>query len=451
MDAVLGIIAPVFWGVLVLSALVVVHEGGHFLAARICGVRVTEFFIGMPCRYNIHRVSRRTGTMFGVTPLLLGGYAAICGMDPDLCACAPAVLAAIHERGTASVEDLAAGLDLSEDDVMDACAQLMSWGSIVAHPDGRRVGADHPTVFAAPARDRAGFIQLDGKLFDRSSATREGESWHTDMPAQVFFEREKSHTYLGQGFLKRSFMLLAGIGVNILVGFLLLVSVYSIIGTTVTVNSNSLGEVTQGSIAASAGLAEGDIITSINGVDTPDWVSITDALADARGKGPFEIAYLHDGAATTTTVALGVKELLGINAPSVVIRLNPVESAQLSVRFIAATAQAVGDLINPTRTMQVLEGSTSIVGVSILSAQAAAAGPAVLLQFAALISFSLGFMNLLPIPPLDGGKFLIEIIQAVIRRPVPTRVQNGLSYAGLALVLLLFVYMLQADIARFIL
>lgn len=70
MDTVLSVLSSVFWGLLMLSVLVFLHEGGHFLAARACGVRVTEFFLGLPCRFDIHYTSRRIGTKFGVTPLL---------------------------------------------------------------------------------------------------------------------------------------------------------------------------------------------------------------------------------------------------------------------------------------------------------------------------------------------------------------------------------------------
>lgn len=83
MTAIINVLTTIFWGVVVLSVLVFVHEGGHFIAARACGVRVTEFFLGLPCRWRLSRASKRIGTRFGVTPLLLGGYAAICGMDPD--------------------------------------------------------------------------------------------------------------------------------------------------------------------------------------------------------------------------------------------------------------------------------------------------------------------------------------------------------------------------------
>ena len=57
-------------------------------------------------------------------------------------------------------------------------------------------------------------------------------------------------------------------------------------------------------------------------------------------------------------------------------------------------------------------------------------------------------MNLLPIPPLDGGKFIIEIIQAITRREVPMRVQTALSLAGIILFGFIFVYVLRGDILR---
>ena len=115
MDTIITVATSLFWFVVVISVLVFVHEGGHFLAARACGVRVTEFFLGMPCRINLHRVSRRIGTKFGVTPLLIGGYAMICGMEPFDDELGPQALALIHERGRVSVDDLARELDVDEE------------------------------------------------------------------------------------------------------------------------------------------------------------------------------------------------------------------------------------------------------------------------------------------------------------------------------------------------
>ena len=95
----MNVILMILYCTIVLGILVVIHEGGHYLASRAFGVRVTEFFLGLPCRFDIHHTSRRIGTKFGVTPLLLGGYAAICGMDPTDVSCADRVLAAIYRHG----------------------------------------------------------------------------------------------------------------------------------------------------------------------------------------------------------------------------------------------------------------------------------------------------------------------------------------------------------------
>ena len=82
MSAIVGFVSTVFWGVIVLSVLVFIHEAGHYVAARAFGVRVTEFMLGLPCRRNLSFKSRKVGTRFGVTPLLLGGYNRISGMEP---------------------------------------------------------------------------------------------------------------------------------------------------------------------------------------------------------------------------------------------------------------------------------------------------------------------------------------------------------------------------------
>ncbi len=571
MDAILSFIGPVFWGLILLSALVFVHEGGHFLAARACGVRVLEFFLGMPCRFNIHHTSRRIGTKFGVTPLLIGGYAEICGMDPtevacapqvlacihrhgtvelsevaqelglsldggyaEICgmdptevACAPQVLACIHRHGTVELSEVAQELGLSLDEVQNACSLLYGWGSIVpleedgAEQEEGAKSSDFPRVFAAVSRDAAGNTVYDGKAFDRAHATGEGQPWAppmTDdeffelersrtyigkgfwkrafmlvagigvnmhatgegqpwappMTDDEFFELERSRTYIGKGFWKRAFMLVAGIGVNILTGFLLVIAVYSVLGVSTPMDYNVLGDIIVDSPAQEAGLQKGDRVLSVNGETVSSWVEMTDALDATGRKDPVELELWRpndqrdafenlsprdfDGSVgwarehgefVSVKLEFDDEGMLGINAPMEVIRLDPIQSCQIAIDNIVTTAQSVASLLNPRHTMEVLDNSTSVVGISVMSAQAAAEGPATFLNLAALISFSLGFMNLLPIPPLDGGKLVIEIIQAVTRRKVPIKVQTVISMVGIGLFGLLFVYMLGSDVIRF--
>ena len=450
MEAISEIIAPIFWGVLLLSVLVFVHEGGHFLAARACGVRVTELFLGMPCRVNVHFSSKRIGTKFGVTPLLIGGYAAICGMDPQTVPCAPAVLAAVHRHGTVSVSDLARELELDPDDVLDACAFLLGWGSIapVYEDESKQSSKYYPMTYASMPRDAAGNTVYDGKAFDRTHATKQGDAWVPPMGDDEFYRCERSHTYLGKGFWKRALMLVAGIIVNILTGFILMVGVYSIVGIQSVDNVNTIGAVEAGSPAASAGLKAGDAILMVDGESTATWEEVYNALQESGEDGAVDLTVEHDGSQRQMTIELSDQGTLGISASVRTVRLNPLDSMRVGAMYIVQTAQGVIRMLTPQHTVEMLNNSASIVGISVLSAQAAQAGAGTFLSFAALISFSLGFMNLLPIPPLDGGKLLIEIVQAVSRRQVPIKVQAAFSWLGIILFGLLFVYMLRVDILR---
>ena len=126
------------------------------------------------------------------------------------------------------------------------------------------------------------------------------------------------------------------------------------------------------------------------------------------------------------------------------------EAVGATLDYTAQTASYVAQLIQPAHTMEVLDQSSSIVGISAMASEAASTGPFTLMVFAAAVSMSLGFMNLLPIPPFDGGKILIEVIQLVLRRPLSARTQGWLSYLGLAFILFVFVVVLRNDIVRFV-
>ena len=132
------------------------------------------------------------------------------------------------------------------------------------------------------------------------------------------------------------------------------------------------------------------------------------------------------------------------------IVLTPMESISAGVTYIGMVVQAVAGLFNPQTAMQSVEGSTSVMGMAVMSKAYADAGLAMFLQFMAMISVSLGIMNLLPIPPLDGGRFVIEIFQKVSRRVVGYKAMNYMSIAGMALFVGFFVIMLNQDIQRFV-
>ena len=138
--------------------------------------------------------------------------------------------------------------------------------------------------------------------------------------------------------------------------------------------------------------------------------------------------------------------MLGVSASTEIYHPSIIEACGMAWSYVSMVGSTVAKIVVPTHTMEIVSQSSSIVGISAMASDAAASGPNAFLLFAAAISLSLGFMNLLPIPPLDGGKILLEIVQVVIRRPLSPRAQNAVSYVGLAFFLFIFCFAVRNDI-----
>lgn len=380
MSMLLGGLSALFWGLIVLSVLVFLHEGGHYLAARACSMRVTEFFLGMPSRIKLSHKSKNYGTEVGVTPILLGGYTRICGMEGNPDERLAAALSCVQSHGRVAVADLAAELGCNEDDAYGLMATLTDWGAIRPYYDpalGEKEGQrDWPAAFQTIPRDHQWLTEYDrGHDFADGATNEEGGArpLGPGLDQDAFLEGERQKTYLGKGFFQRVATLLAGPLVNIILSFLIV-----------------------------------SLTLSIFGMD----------YATDEGIKHYQPDFLS--------------------------------ALSFTFEYAATVARRISELLMPQHTMEVLKESSSVVGISVMASEAASAGPVDLALLVAAISMSLGFMNLLPIPPLDGGKILIEIIQVVIRKPLSVKVQNYMSYAGLAFFLFIFVFALRNDILTYV-
>ena len=459
MSSVLGFLSAAFWGLVVLSVLVFVHEGGHYLAARALRVRATEFFLGLPCPLRLSRKSRSVGTEFGVTPILLGGYTRICGMegtDDELLA--PA-LDLVTRRGRVSAEEVAEELGCDVDRAYDLLATLSDWAAIRPYYDAelgeKPSQSTWPAAFETTPRDGAHLTEYDrGHDFALPGSTAAGQPHDTGMTPEEFLAHERSRTYLGVGALKRIVMLVAGPLVNIVLAFAIITCSYMVREFSYVPDVSVIGGVEQGTPAEAAGLAAGDQITAVGDTEVSTWNGLVEALEPYLSSGTdFELTFERDGQQRTTLVDLPdgeATELFGILSSVASYRLTPAQAVQATFDYTGQVASYVAQLLNPSHTMEVLDQSSSVVGISAMASEAASESLSSLLILAAAISMSLGFMNLIPVPPFDGGKILIELIQLVIRRPLPQRVQLGLSYVGVAFMLFVFVVVLKNDLVRFV-
>ena len=353
----MDVVLMVLYIVIVLSVLVFIHEGGHFLAARAFGVRVTEFMLGLPGP-NIGFTWR--GTKFGVTAVPLGGYAKVCGMepgpeDPHL----EDALAFAYANGTVYADDVAEKMGITLDEAIEALYVLEEWGCLV----GPKKTDEHNVFRTHAFKDKRKGIDL-----------AEGSSRPFD-DAHELYLAERAQTYRAQPFWKRCVILLAGIFMNLLFAIVAFVLIYSVFGIDMV---NEAGEV----------------VRHVN-------------------------------------VDVGTAISAGFN-------------------YIGMVAVAVAGLFNPQTAADTVSNSTSVMGMAVLSKQYADAGPLEFLFFMSMISVSLGIMNLLPIPPLDGGRFVIEIFQKLTKRQVGYKAMNIMTMTGMALFIGFFILMLNQDIQRFI-
>lgn len=460
MSVLLSVASAVFWGALVLSVLVFIHEAGHYLAARACGVRVTEFMLGLPCRHRLAFKSKKVGTLIGVTPILLGGYNRICGMEPVESSKLAEVLACVQANGRIEYEKVAAEVGISEVDALEALVCLTDWAAVRPYynPElGEKPSQKtYPAAFETMARDAALLTEYDrGHDFSKEGATKAGAPRVPECGAEKFLEAERSHTYAGMGFLKRLAILFAGPLVNVLFAFVVVSAYFMFSGIPAASNEAAIGSVSPGSYAEAAGVAVGDRVVKVGETEVTDWSSMSAALDPYLDSGTdFTLTVEREGSQVELAVDLedGQRaEMLGIGSEVVVYHPSPVEAGGLALRYGQMVADYVAKLIVPQTTMEVLDQSSSVVGVSVMASEAASSGMLDLLLLAASVSMSLGFMNLLPIPPLDGGKILIEAIQLVIRRQLSSKVQGYISYIGLAFFVFVFVIVLKNDIVRFVL
>ncbi|HEX9881691.1 MAG TPA: RIP metalloprotease RseP [Hyphomicrobium sp.] len=365
-----GVLFSVLAFLLVLSIVVFVHEFGHFIVARWCGVAVKTFSIGFG--REIFGFTDRKGTRWRFAWIPLGGYVKF--LDDENAASQPS---------------------------KDALARMS---------DAERAGA-----------------------------------------------------FQTKAIWQRTAVVAAGPMAN----FLLAIAIYTAVNLTVGVRTIAprIGEVMPGMPAAAAGFKPGDLITKINGWSIEGFEDIQRIVGVSGGR-ELVVGIDRDGEKLDITVTPKIEEqddtlggtfrrgLIGVTpsrAPGALEAkpVGPVEALRLGVREtytnIAQTLQGIGDIIMRRQAADQMGGPILMAEVT---AKVAELGIEPMLRWIAFISANIGFLNLLPIPVLDGGHLLFYGIEAVRRRPLSLRMQEIGFQIGIALVLMLMVYVNLNDLLR---
>jgi len=365
-----GMLLTIAQFLVVLTIVVFVHEFGHFIVARWCGVTVKTFSIGFG--REIFGFDDKKGTRWRFAWIPLGGYVKF--VDDENAASQPSA------------------------DALERMAPSERTGAFQTKPLWQRAAV----VAAGPM---ANFIL-----------------------AIVIYA-----------------------GVNLAFGV-----------RTIT---PTVGEVRAEMPAAKAGIKPGDVITSINGWTVEGFEDVQ-RIVGMNGGRPLKFGIERDGEKLSFEVTPEVHEtsdtfggtfnrgLIGITPSSVAGYQNakevgPLEALRLGVREtytnIAQTIQGIGDIITARQSADQMGGPILMAQVT---GRVAEAGIEPYIRLIALFSANIGFLNLLPIPVLDGGHLVYYAIEGVLRRPMSRRMQEIGFQIGIALVLMLMVYVNLNDILR---
>lgn len=212
--------------------------------------------------------------------------------------------------------------------------------------------------------------------------------------------------------------------------------------------------VEEGSPAWKAGMRPGDVITSVDGENVDDWEAIKRAIANKQDS-PLGISWRHEDeeqSATVTPVIMDEVGILGIQFTETKKTIQRYGIGGAVKAGFSKTYGTVADMYLTIRGFARQEVSPKTMGgiitIAYVTYSAARQGVGKLFYFMAFISATLAFINILPIPVLDGGHIVFVGIEKLRGKPVSEKVMAIVQYIGLAFLILLILYVTKNDIVR---
>jgi regulator of sigma E protease len=443
--------------IVVIGILVVVHEFGHFLAARSCGVKVLRFSVGFG-RVLWQRRLGRDGTEWAISLVPLGGYVKM--LDEREGPVADSDLPRAFNRQRLAVRSwiVVAGPLANFLFAIAAYWLVFMVGTMELRPllgDAPAGTAAHAAGIGAGER----VLRIDGEAVETWQALR----WALVLRAAEN-EQTRLETIDGQGKIHERTLRLRDEGSPPLGERFIEELGLRIFRPTIP---PLIGKVLPGSPAEAAGLADGDLIVAIDGKPIDNWQQLVEEIQASMGRS-LAIEFERDGAILerrlTPTIDAGAEKpvaRIGVQVAKpadgshadiwIEVRHPPFEALVLAVRETweksAFTLQMFGKMLTGEVSWRNLSGPVTIADYAGQSAQL---GFSHFTQFLALVSISLGVLNLLPIPLLDGGHLMYHAYEAVRRAPPSDRVMEYGQRLGLALLVMLMVFAFYNDIHRLV-
>lgn len=306
----------------------------------------------------------------------------------------------------------------------------------------------HGTRWKLSAVPLGGYVQFAG---DMNPASQPSAEWLALPPA------ERNRTFQAKRLWQRSLIVAAGPVTNVLVAIAIFAA-FNLAYGKVDVRP-VVDRFAEQSAARDAGLKKGDLILSVDGTAIADHNELVEQIALYPGR---TVALVIERGHARQSVRVRIASVietdqfgneshvgrLGIySEPGRVASVGPVEAVGLAGKqtwsMVRMMVTGVGQILTGQRSVKELGGPIKIAKYS---GEQLSLGPQALVGFAALISINLAFINLLPIPALDGGHLAFYAAEAIRRRPIGPRGQEWAFRTGIAFVLALMVFVTLNDV-----
>lgn len=450
----MGFLHTLFYFIVAIGILVAFHEFGHFWVARRVGVKVLRFSIGFGKVFWSYR-KRPDDTEYVLSAIPLGGYVKMVDEREGEVAEADLPYAFNRQAVWARTVIVAAGPLFNL-----ALAVLLFWCALVIGETGIKpiLGAIEQGTFAA----QAGFVEGDEITAVNDKAT---PTWVEAMESIINAAMDDettikvSVTTTNQEQLVRTLTISDADKQEA-------AALYKKLGFKPWTPRLKpiIGRILPDSAALAAGLKQGDIIISANNQALQDWQQWVDMVKKHPNQA-IAIVIERDGAQISMSItpkAVTVGEQTegkigaGVHVPEDLIKsvtveyaLSPLEAipAAFSTTYYYSTAtlKMIGRMFIGKASVENLSGPISIAQYA---GQSAEMGFVHFIKFLGLVSVSLGVLNLLPIPVLDGGHLLFFALEAVRGKPIPEKIQLFFQQVGVTLLMLLMAVAMVVDVQR---
>jgi regulator of sigma E protease len=440
-----------FYFLAVLSALVIVHEWGHFIVAKLCKMRVEDFslFFGKV----IYRLGERNGTVYNIRAIPLGGFVKISGMEPDdISNGAPIVK---RRDGSGRLERVKTLRGLSEDTLSGITYENVS----------DRVRQAVADAVSDSQLTENGKQELNALL--HSTAINSDEHRYIEAILGAALQQPDPDGYNQKPIWQRAAVIFAGPFMSLMFGYVL----FCVMGFTTGLPYDTKSDpiilgVTKDKPAARAGLKAGDRVLQIDGKEITDGKEMIKAIQEGANQ-PLKIEVQRGSEKLALTVTPEAEEAdvfdreqktlvrkkvgkIGIMTPPgtwLWQRYDAVGAVSRGTELIVDQVTGIPKVLFSRYVGESVGGPIAIVSKVHEDSQE---GPRQVLFTAALLSVSLCVFNLLPIPILDGGHLLLLFIEFIRRRKLSSREVYTAQMVGLSIIGVLFVLVTYNDIARII-